>query len=57
MTRQTLPGKSPLSLAGDKLIFAGRCGKKIICHHNNKDDKFKFLSEVEVCIILPNYKL
>lgn len=48
MTRQTLVGKSPITLAGDKLCFASRCGKNIICHHNNKEDKFKLLGEAEV---------
>lgn len=52
MTRQTLVGKSPLCLAGDKLCFASRCGKKILCHHNSKEDKFKQLDEVEVFIFI-----
>lgn len=47
-TNNTLVGRAPLTIAGDKLAFVSRTGKDILVHENSSDVQFKKVTELTV---------
>lgn len=47
-TKQTIVGKAPITIAGDKLVFTSRSGKDILVHENSSDVQFKLVTELKV---------
>lgn len=47
-TKNTLVGRAPLTIAGDKLVFTSRSGKDLLVHENSDDVQFKQVTELKV---------
>lgn len=49
-SKKTIVGKAPVTIAGNKLVFASRSGKDILVHENSSDVGFKLVTEIKACL-------